>query len=1034
MRILLAEDNAIVRKAVAADLMADGYDVDVAEDGEHAITLAHSVHPDLIISDVLMPNMDGFSLCQAVRSDDALNDVPVVFYSSTFLEPEDEELARHVGASGFILKNGDRESFHQKLQEMIEARKDRKSPRFEKNPEHLEDENDLHQRMLIRKLLRKVDELEVGKRALRENRQLLDDIVTTIPDIVFVMLIPDMAVSFIAPNAERLLGYAGDEFVNASDKWKTLIFDEDVKMVEQEIRQAVRHKGSTIITCRMKHKEGGVRWVEAHVTPRFNDEGVPIELIGSLSDVTERFEREEKIRQNERRLDVLLGNLPGMAYRCENRRDWKMEFVSDGVEKLTGYRRNEVEHNNRISYADLIHPDDREMVWNEVQRAIARELQFSLVYRLLHRDGSVRWVWERGVGIGRSEDGVQYIEGFVSDITLRKQAEEKLIKSEQRFRGLFEMMDSGMSLHELIYDESGKAYDYRFLDVNPAFERLTGLSKKDVVGRSVREAIPGIEEEWITDYIKVAQNGGAAGFVRYSAPLGRSYQVVAYQTQKDQFVTIFTDVSEQLKAEEEIHNLARFPEENPSPVIRVSESGEVMYQNPASKILLGECQTKHDGFCSAMIVFAKEALAENVQKKVEYTIGESHYSFVITPVKESGYANLYGRDVTKRVNATQQLERTNHVLRTLSQGNRSMIHATSEGELLQRVCRVLAEEGNYPFVWAAYADDEDKLSPQFECGEFSEQMRPWFEELPRTNLSAPLLSGLFEDSTPLLLSELEEGGWTKRQVEIVQDSDVSILLLLPLIYRKTIFGVIGIFSATRDIFDSAELSLLQEMAGDVSYGIQSQRTHIAHEQSMARIQKTMLQTIEAVSLTLEKRDPYTAGHQQRVVQLAVAIATEMGMTKQHVEGLRLAALVHDLGKIHVPAEILNRPGRLSESEFGIIKSHPQVGYDILKGVEFDWPIADIVLQHHERCDGSGYPQGLFKEQIIPEARILAVADVVEAITSHRPYRPGLGIDSALKEVERGRATIYDEDVVDTCLKLFREKDFTWTDSITPLSA
>jgi putative nucleotidyltransferase with HDIG domain len=221
------------------------------------------------------------------------------------------------------------------------------------------------------------------------------------------------------------------------------------------------------------------------------------------------------------------------------------------------------------------------------------------------------------------------------------------------------------------------------------------------------------------------------------------------------------------------------------------------------------------------------------------------------------------------------------------------------------------------------------------------------------------------------------------------------------------------------------MDLLHEMAGDVAYGIQALRTTMAHDKGMVRIQKTMLQTIEAVSMTLEKRDPYTAGHQQRVVQLAVAIAREMGIPEGRIEGLRLGTLVHDIGKIYVPAEILNRPGRLTESEFGIIKSHPQVGYDILKGVEFDWPIAEMVLQHHERCDGSGYPQGLRGDEIMLEARILGVADVVEAITSHRPYRPGLGIEFALAEIEKGRGTLYDPSVADTCLALFSQQNFSW---------
>ena len=186
-------------------------------------------------------------------------------------------------------------------------------------------------------------------------------------------------------------------------------------------------------------------------------------------------------------------------------------------------------------------------------------------------------------------------------------------------------------------------------------------------------------------------------------------------------------------------------------------------------------------------------------------------------------------------------------------------------------------------------------------------------------------------------------------------------------------------------------------------------------------------TIHTVSLAAELRDPYTAGHQRRVAELAVAIAREMGLPEEKVHGIHLAASIHDLGKIHVPAEILAKPGQLSDIEFMLIKTHPQAGNDILKDVYFPWPIADIINQHHEKLDGSGYPHGLKGEQILLESRILTVADVVEAMASHRPYRPTLGIEVALNEIERGRGSAYDPAVVDACLKLFREERFAYQD-------
>jgi putative nucleotidyltransferase with HDIG domain/PAS domain S-box-containing protein len=184
-------------------------------------------------------------------------------------------------------------------------------------------------------------------------------------------------------------------------------------------------------------------------------------------------------------------------------------------------------------------------------------------------------------------------------------------------------------------------------------------------------------------------------------------------------------------------------------------------------------------------------------------------------------------------------------------------------------------------------------------------------------------------------------------------------------------------------------------------------------------------TLHTVSLAAELRDPYTAGHQRRVADLAVAIAKEMGLPKEKTHGIQLAAQIHDLGKINVPAEILAKPGKLSEIEFMLIKTHPETGFEILKDVDFPWPIADILAQHHEKMDGSGYPHGLKGDQILLEARILTVADIVEAISSHRPYRPTLGIEAAIEEIKRGRGTAYDPQVVDACLKLFREGRFSY---------
>jgi len=195
------------------------------------------------------------------------------------------------------------------------------------------------------------------------------------------------------------------------------------------------------------------------------------------------------------------------------------------------------------------------------------------------------------------------------------------------------------------------------------------------------------------------------------------------------------------------------------------------------------------------------------------------------------------------------------------------------------------------------------------------------------------------------------------------------------------------------------------------------------ESSRSQYRRMLEQTIQAIALTIEKRDPYTAGHQVRVSQLAAAIAGEMRLDADRLDGLRLGGMIHDIGKIYLPAEILSRPGRLSDAEFALIKTHSEVGSEIVANVEFPWPVAQLILQHHERLDGSGYPHGVRGDAMLLEARILAVADVVEAMASHRPYRAALGIDKALEEVGRGRGRLYDPDVVDVCVGLFKDKGY-----------
>ena len=247
----------------------------------------------------------------------------------------------------------------------------------------------------------------------------------------------------------------------------------------------------------------------------------------------------------------------------------------------------------------------------------------------------------------------------------------------------------------------------------------------------------------------------------------------------------------------------------------------------------------------------------------------------------------------------------------------------------------------------------------------------------------------------------------------------------------------GKYSNLDGVFDLLKTGSHPELIGELaeSFGmmtrkLQAREFHLQQtieklEQDFAKLEITLEGTALSLMTVIEKRDPYTAGHGRGVTKLVCAIAKEMGFSDWQIEGIRVAGFLHDIGKIAVPAEILSKAGYINKYEFNIIKTHPQVGYDILKAIEFPWPIAQIVLQHHERMDGSGYPHGISGGEILLEARMMAVADLVEAMASRRPYRLALGIDKALEEISKNRGVIYDADVVDACLRLFQTKGFSF---------
>lgn len=375
----------------------------------------------------------------------------------------------------------------------------------------------------------------------------------------------------------------------------------------------------------------------------------------------------------------------------------------------------------------------------------------------------------------------------------------------------------------------------------------------------------------------------------------------------------------------------------------------------------------------------------------------------------------------------------NRLRRTVSASNRSLIHATDETELLNSICRTAVEEAGFAEAGVVFVEHDENSSMHVmacagpHCKELMAMPLSWDRPAGQSAVTEAIRSGrrfVFHD-----LHEAADGSFSRMLGErFGYRSEIA----FPLKDGERVFGVFVIAAEQANTFNDVEINLLDELAGDIAYGIVALRAHAGREQAererlqtLERLEAGLHNTVLAISRALEVRDPYTGGHQQRVAALAEAIARKMGMDENRVQGIRIAGIIHDLGKIAIPAEILAKPGRLTDVEFQIIKGHPQAGYDILRDIDFPWPVAETVLQHHERLDGSGYPQGLKGDEIIPEARILMVADMVEAIASHRPYRPAHGMGKALAILEEERGSRLDAGVVDASLELLREGHFAW---------
>ena len=508
----------------------------------------------------------------------------------------------------------------------------------------------------------------------------------------------------------------------------------------------------------------------------------------------------------------------------------------------------------------------------------------------------------------------------------RKIYELYIQKAREVFRDLdhviaIENLPIGVALCEIILDEDGKPYDYRYLWVNLAFGEITGLKRENIIGRTVLELFPDIEKIWIDTYGKVALTGKCVQFEQYTQPIDKYLMVCAFSPKKGYFISSLYDITDIKRYKDEIERLLDFEK-------AVTEINELLLRVDNEERL-------YETICEIIL---KTGIAKDIWL---YLIKEGSYE--VKPVAASG------SDI-------------DYLPRLQVRWDDSPLGSGTVGTSIKTKKPVVIENID-----------------------LDEGLYPWREELLKRNLKS--------------------------------------VVSIPLTDGESIIGAMVLYSDKEGAFGDAEIDFLKVVASDVVVGVKAIRLNQALKYTNEQLRKTLYDIVRTIARITEIRDPYTAGHQRRVAQLATAIAEKMGVSRDKIEAIHIAGLLHDVGKIGVPEYILVKPGRLTEIEFALMKEHPRVGYEILKDVSFPWDIATIVLQHHERLDGSGYPRGLKDGDILLEARIIAVADVVEAMSSHRPYRPALGTDSALEEISRNKGKLYDPKVADTCIRLFKEEGF-----------
>ncbi len=821
-----------------------------------------------------------------------------------------------------------------------------------------------------------LDELDASHGALRQSEQKYATLVERSND--GILIIQDSQVTFANSRMAELIGLPENDLLG------------------RDVIDYISPKYRELVSVNLKRRLAGEVFPDRYeiaILPQTR-QTMPVEISAVLieyggrpadmlivRDITERKRAEEQLIASEKRFRMLAENAKDIIYRIRLCPEIRIEYVSPSVTTITGYTPAEILAGSSWDIGNILPVKSEGLTGsNDIFRN-------SIVIQLPKKDGSLIWMELKNTPVSNEFGKIVAIEGIARDVTENRRMEEALRASEEKYRSLVDNAPIGISVNT----PDGKRFE-----ANKAILDLYGYeSREEFLNTNVIDVYCDPAE--IKGLLSLVERGPARNLemrrkrkdgsmfwalltsIPYTSPSGEKLVINVIQD-----ITARKQLDDALRDSEQRYR--SLIDDLPVGIGIVTPDGKAIQRNKALLDIYG---------------YKTNAEANNLPITTHYYDLEDRKRFL--KLIEKGPVKNYQVRL-KRKDGTVFWSLLNSIAQETPSGERELLTVIQdiddkmkteeqnrlEAELLDAVTDIVYVFDEYgDFVYANEAF----------CKTYGYNK----DELKQLNLSNIVL----QKRAPFIKERIQETTY-KNGINRFESVHIS---------KDGISIPVEVYS---HLVNLGEGNLILSVARDIT---ERKKAEIELKESYERLSRAMEEMIKVLAAMVGTRDPYTAGHQRRVTQLAQELGRKMALPEDKRYGLKLAATIHDIGKIAIPSEILSKPGQLSPIEISLVKTHAAAGYDIVKDIEFTWPIAQIILQHHERINGSGYPLGLKDGQILTEAKILGVADVVEAISSHRPYRAALGLEAALDEIVLNRGILYDPDVVDACVKLFREEGF-----------